>query len=782
MVKKSFDNLYFIAISGTCIVAGTLIFYINQIKIDKETTYFTKSISTLDIAYKASMEQYKLLAQNVFEEKINQKKILELFYKGTITKGNQQNLYRGMLYKELYPLYMKLKSQNLIQLHFHLKDGESFLRFNKPSKSGDKLFDSRESIKIANTKKIHVDGFETGRVISGFRNVFPINYKNQHIGSIEISLSTKAIIDTLTKLDKNREYTIIVNKAQINSKIFKKQKYLYSESIINADYLQEDSKHNLKDFPKIASDMVNKINQKLHLDKKLLIAMKNGQTYGAFVEIDNTYHEITFLPMIGLSNQIEGYLISYQTIANIPILIKIFILFPIIIIIATIIFIQLLLIIRKKSNTLEYQKQWFNSITDSLSEGLYVMNNSGVIEYANPMACKILGYNKKELIGKCAHNLFHSHYMNNHLPQQDCPINIGVIKNQEFNSSKEFFTCKDKKMISVDICSKSIIKNTNISQIVTVFRDISEKKDIENNMLILTKALETSTNTIIITDKNAIVKWANPAFEKLTGYAIKEIIGKNPKEFINSGKQSKEFYEDLWTTILSKKPWKNELINKKKDGTLYHEELSITPVLDENDEIQNFIAIKQDISERKKREDDVKHFAFYDDLTDLPNRRLLIEHLEQIINTLSRVRKSAAVLFLDLDEFKFLNDTYGHDAGDDLLIQVASRLNNTLRKQDIVARIGGDEFIIVLDDLPNEFYQAKEHTEAISKKIRSSIKAPFKLRDITYEITTSIGICIFDDELLKIDAILKRADIALYKAKDTGKDNICFYREITKYK
>ncbi len=150
-------------------------------------------------------------------------------------------------------------------------------------------------------------------------------------------------------------------------------------------------------------------------------------------------------------------------------------------------------------------------------------------------------------------------------------------------------------------------------------------------MLLLTKALEASKNTIVITDKNALIQWANPAFEELSGYDMAYTIGKNPSEFLNSGQQPQEFFEDLWATILDKRPWKNELINKKKDGSLYYEELSITPVLDENNEIQNFIAIKQDISERKKREDDVKHFAFYDALTDLPNRRLLIEHLEQII-------------------------------------------------------------------------------------------------------------------------------------------------------
>lgn len=780
--KQSFDILYTIMIFVTCFIALSLIFYINQTKIDKEKTFFSKSISTLDIAYRASMAKYKLLAQNVFTQQIEQEEILKLFYEGSISRDEEQNLNRGLLYRKLYPLYKKLKANDIRQFHFHLKNGESFLRFHRPNKSGDNLFNNRESIRVANTKNIPVDGFETGRVISAFRNVFPITYKDNHIGSVELSLSTKAIIDTLSELDKNREYAIIVNKAQINSKIFQKQKYLYSESSINSNYLHEDPNQCLKGSPKQLSEIVMRLNKKLNHDKKLYAAMEKGETYGTFLNIDNTDYEVSFLPMIGLDKQIEGYLISYQKVIYMPMLIKFFILFPVFIILITVILIKFLLVIKEKSNNIDYQKKWFNSITETLAEGLYVMNTSGIIEYVNPMACTILGYKREELLGKCAHTLFHSHYINDHLPKKDCPIFHSAISNEEFYSTKEFFTCKNEKVISVDISSKSIIKDDEPFQIVTVFRDISEKKKIEKDMLTLTKALEASTNTVVITDKDAIVQWVNPAFEELTGYTQKDIIGKDPKEFINSGKQSQEFYEELWNTILNKQAWKSELINKKKDGSLYHEELSITPVLDHNNKIQNFIAIKQDISERKKRENDVKHFAFYDALTNLPNRRLLIEHLEQIINTLSRVRKSVAVLFLDLDKFKTLNDTYGHDAGDDLLIQVANRLNKTTRKQDVVSRIGGDEFIIVLDDLPSDFYQAKEYTKTISNKIRESIKAPFELSDVTYKTTTSIGICIFNDELLRIDSILKRADIALYKAKDTGRDNICFYNEVTKYK
>ena len=617
-----------------------------------------------------------------------------------------------------------------------------------------------------------------GKGISGYRYIFPIVYKDSHIGSIAIGIPAKSILETLSNLDSSREYSFIIKKNAQRQKMFNEIKPLYSESVINKNFLHEDPNQILKSSPKKLSINAKIINKKLQNNKKLQSALKEGKTYGTFIDIDNTSYSVSFIPLHGLSGKLKAYLIAYKPDTHYPIDKEEFILSTIAILISLAILLLQFTTIKNNYKKMLKQKNLSDSINNTLAEGLYVMNKDAIIEYVNPMASHILGYTQKEMVGQNAHNLFHSHYINDHLPQKDCPIFKGVIENQEFFSSEEFFTCKDGKIISVDISSKSLEKDNETSQIVTVFRDISEKRKIEKDMLLLTKALEASSNTIVITDKDAIVQWTNPAFEKLTGYEVKDIIGKNPKEFINSGKHPKEFFENLWNTILDKKPWKEELINKRKDGSLYHEELSITPVLDENNEIQNFIAVKQDISERKKRENDVKHFAFYDALTDLPNRRLLIEHLEQIMNTLARVRKSVAVLFLDLDKFKSLNDTHGHDAGDDLLIQIANRLNNTVRKQDIVARIGGDEFIIVLDDLPADFHQAKEHTKAISEKIRNTIKTPFELQNITYETTTSIGICIFNDELLKIDAILKRADIALYNAKENGRDNTCFYREI----
>lgn len=774
-IKNSFDYLYIFFILLITIITIFSIYYINLSKQRKENSFYVRNISNLEIAYKASMQKYQLLAQNVFDQQVNKPKILELFYKGATSKGDEQALYRGLLYRELYPYYKHLKFLKVLQFHFHLSNSESFLRFHVPNKSGDSLRKSRESVNFVNKTHKSYSGYETGKVISGFRNVFPIKYKNQYIGSVEISLSSRAIVEALFSLDDTKEYALLVNKAKIDSKIFKTQKYLYSISDINSQFLKEDTNPILPNSTKKLSKIASTINMKFHHNEKLHKAMKKAQAYGTFVKIDNAYYEVAFIPLIGLDSTTEGYLVSYQKNINVPLIISRFFYFPFFMILTGGLFILLILLIRNKATTVNAQKKWFNLITETIGDGLYVIDSNSIIEYANPMTTKILGFSHEELIGANSHYLFHSHFINNNLAQKNCPIYTNVIQNNEFYSHEEFFTCKDGKTIPVDISATPTIEDENNQKIVVIFKDIQEKKKAESKMHMLTKALEASTNAIVITDIDGKIEWANPAFETLTNFKIEEVLFHNPKEFLASGKQSQLFYKKMWDTILSKKAWTGELINKKKNGSLYHEELTITPVLDENNEIEHFIAIKQDITERKAMEEEIRHSAFFDSLTSLPNRRLLREHLGKSIHSLARTQKSIAVLFIDIDKFKSLNDTYGHDAGDELLIKIANRLNALMRKEDIVARLGGDEFIIVLSSLPHDKNNALKITKMISEKVRETIKNPFRLNSTTYQTSASIGAYIFNDKNEKVDTILKNADIALYDAKSKGRDIVSFY-------
>ncbi len=598
-MKNKITNYYLILYILILLLASLSLVFINYINKSKKEDYYSEKISNLTISYNSSIEKYRLLTKYVFNESIKNDLILSLFERGVNSEGEVRRLYKGLLYKELEPLYQRLKKDGIRQVHFHLKNSESYIRFYKPNKYGDNLSNLRETVNIANKENKIVSNFETGRVISGFRNVFPLNFKNEHLGSVELSVSTKTMLESIFKLDNRGEFLFLLNKNIVYPKLFDSQKSLYETSIINSNYLLEDRNSSLADSPKKLSPIAIKINKKISTNKELKMAMAKGNKYMTFVEIDNISYDVILIPMIGVTKKIEGYLIEYKKSENIPILVKMDIYTYLFIIFGMLLLMFLVYIIEKKSKTLDKQKEWFKSITDNLGEGLYVMNLKAEITYINPSACKILGYEANEIIGKNAHSLFHSHSFNNNLKQEDCPIFLGAINEDIFNTEKEYFLTSDGREISVSLRSKLIKKEHGLSEIVTSFSDITIQKKIKKESALLRKALESSINCIVITDKDANVQWANPAFEKLTGFKINEISGKNPKEFISSKKQTKEFYSQMWETILNKKPWKGELINKKKDGTLYDEELIITPVLDENNEIINFIAIKQDISHRK---------------------------------------------------------------------------------------------------------------------------------------------------------------------------------------
>ncbi|ATB68592.1 putative signaling protein [Sulfurospirillum diekertiae] len=234
----------------------------------------------------------------------------------------------------------------------------------------------------------------------------------------------------------------------------------------------------------------------------------------------------------------------------------------------------------------------------------------------------------------------------------------------------------------------------------------------------------------------------------------------------------------MWETILSNQPWHGEVINKRKNGQLYYESLQITPVSDDHGNITHFIAIKEDISDRKRAEEEMEHLAFYDPLTDLPNRRLLMDRIERAIVSAKRYQTFGAIFFLDLDYFKRINDELGHDVGDLLLQDMARRLQNSLRQGDSIARLGGDEFVILLEDLGDTKTFATQYMKALAQKVQDAFIDPFIYNEKSYSLSISLGGILFTGtQDAKI--ILKNADSALYEAKQTGRHKSCFYNENT---
>lgn len=308
--------------------------------------------------------------------------------------------------------------------------------------------------------------------------------------------------------------------------------------------------------------------------------------------------------------------------------------------------------------------------------------------------------------------------------------------------------------------------------------------ELNERLRLKSTALNSSANAMIIANADGIIEWVNPAFSRLSGYEPEEALGQNPKALVHSGKQDQFFYKQLWETILAGKAWHGELINRRKDGTLYNEEMTITPVTNDQGVITNFIALKQDITERKMTEAQIHNLAFYDALTTLPNRRLLDDRLSQAMAAGKRNNRYAALIFLDLDNFKPLNDTHGHVAGDLLLIEVAKRLKSCVREMDTVARFGGDEFVVLLSELTEDRAESAVQAGVIAEKIRSTLSAPYQLnlpqdniaepRTVEHHCTSSIGVALFIGQETSAEDALKRADLGMYQAKQGGRNTIHF--------
>ncbi len=306
--------------------------------------------------------------------------------------------------------------------------------------------------------------------------------------------------------------------------------------------------------------------------------------------------------------------------------------------------------------------------------------------------------------------------------------------------------------------------------------DISEIKKAEADLRIAATAFE-SQEGIFITDPNTVILKINRSFTRITGYTEEDIVGKTPR-ILHSDVQDTSFYKHMWNSINTKGSWQGEIFNKRKNGDTYFELLSITAIYDKNNVLQNYVGSLIDISSQKAAAEQIEKLAFYDQLTGMPNRRLLLDRLKHALASSSRSGKNCALMFIDVDNFKSLNDTQGHDMGDLLLKKMAERLTNCVREGDTVSRIGGDEFVVMLENLSNNLELATNQTQTIAEKMLVVLSEHYLLASHEFRCTSSIGIILFSGHNASVDDLLKRVDIAMYQAKHSGRNRLCFFDKI----
>jgi diguanylate cyclase (GGDEF)-like protein/PAS domain S-box-containing protein len=272
-----------------------------------------------------------------------------------------------------------------------------------------------------------------------------------------------------------------------------------------------------------------------------------------------------------------------------------------------------------------------------------------------------------------------------------------------------------------------------------------------------------------VADADNKIKSVNPAFTRITGYEIEEVVGLNPN-VLSSGRHDKGFYRHMWWQIETLGFWSGEIWNRRKDGSVYPQWMSIVVLKDSEDEVNGYVAVFSDITQRKQDEEQIRHQAHYDSLTGLPNRSLFFDRLTQAVIAARREDTMLALLFLDLDRFKAINDTRGHVVGDEVLQQVADRLLHCVREADTVSRFGGDEFVVMLQDLAEV-----NDAALVAEKIVSSMGAPFYSGDRELFVGASVGITIFPTDTESPETMLRNADMAMYRAKESGRNCYQFF-------
>jgi len=310
----------------------------------------------------------------------------------------------------------------------------------------------------------------------------------------------------------------------------------------------------------------------------------------------------------------------------------------------------------------------------------------------------------------------------------------------------------------------------DISSAISRFADELHKNKMQSELRKLSLAVEQSPNSIFITDLDATIIFANSAFLLTSGYTADEIINQNSR-ILKSGKTPKQTYDEMWATIARGDIWKGELVNRRKDGSEYVEYVMISPIRDEQGNVTNYLAIKDDITEKLKTGERIEFLAHFDQLTGLPNRTLLQDRFQYALNLAQHGGNNLAIMLVDLDHFKYVNDTLGHSIGDQLLVELAKRIKSSLREEDTISRSGGDEFVIILPTA------SANSAATLAGKLLEIISVPFQIDQHELITTASIGIAIYPDDGNDVEMLYKNADTAMYKAKQAGRNGLRFFTQ-----
>ncbi|OHC64973.1 MAG: hypothetical protein A3H93_12300 [Rhodocyclales bacterium RIFCSPLOWO2_02_FULL_63_24] len=426
---------------------------------------------------------------------------------------------------------------------------------------------------------------------------------------------------------------------------------------------------------------------------------------------------------------------------------------------------------RKAEEAVRESERKYRLLFEQANDGIFLLDETGFVD-CNQHGARMYGLTMDQVIGRSPAHLSPERQPDGRLATQVAAEKIDAAMRGEIPRFEWMSMRADGTPFDVEV-TLSRVEIGGRTYVQSIERDISERKRAEIDLRIAATAFE-SHEGMFITDTAGVILRVNRSFSEITGYSAEEAVGQTPR-LLNSGRHDAAFFAAMTQCVERSGTWQGEIWNRRKSGEVYPEWLMVTAVKDDVGRATHYVGTFTDITSRKTAEDEIRNLAFYDPLTRLPNRRLLLDRLQQALAASTRSARYGALLFIDLDNFKTLNDTLGHDIGDLLLQQVAQRLSGCVREGDTVARLGGDEFVVMLEDLSNDPEEAATQVETVGEKILLTLNQTYHLARYEYHNTPSIGVTLFADHEGTMDELLKRADLAMYQAKAAGRNTLRFF-------
>ena len=417
---------------------------------------------------------------------------------------------------------------------------------------------------------------------------------------------------------------------------------------------------------------------------------------------------------------------------------------------------------RQAEKELNISESKINAITNQATEGITVADPEGHYIFVNPAFCEMIGYSEQELLKMTVYDV--------KAPEQDKSSFERSRTSEEGLAIHVLLQRKDGSVFVAEVIGK-MIEIDGQPQVLGIVRDIDEQVKAQEHIRRLSMAIEQSPVSVVISDTEGNIEFVNTAFENITGFSASEARGMNLVQ-LNSDETEHSRNTEIWSRLSGGREWQGELQSRKKNGEIFWEQCHYAPVINENGLISHYLAVKEDITLRKQQETQILQQAHFDSLTGLPNRFLSLDRLSQLLSEAERNKEKVAVLFLDLDDFKKINDTLGHEAGDKLLIEAAARIQGVLRSGDTVGRLGGDEFLVLLGGLKNAI-----DARPITEMLLNTFKHPFRIDRRELIQATSIGVAIYPDDGDTASELLRKADSAMYHAKEQDRNTYSFFTE-----